>query len=87
MLGKDRSVAALEDNIATVSPPDSALDEKSAHSSDLDDNYAIYKQNAEQDIDAGEEKRVLRKIDRRLLPILIVRLASNVRVDANRLIR
>jgi hypothetical protein len=39
--------------------------------SDLDDNYVIYKQHEDDaPADAAESKRVLRKIDWRVLPIL-----------------
>ncbi|KAL9066363.1 MAG: hypothetical protein Q9157_007164 [Trypethelium eluteriae] len=41
-------------------------------SSDVDDTYDLYKQHAADDISAAEAKRVLRKIDLRILPILIV---------------
>jgi hypothetical protein len=44
----------------------------SGHSSDLDDTYAIYHQNADNEIDPAEAKRVLRKVDLRLVPLLIV---------------
>ncbi len=40
--------------------------------SDLDDNYRLYQQQAGQQLDPVEAKRVLRKIDRRVLPVLIV---------------
>ena len=42
----------------------------SASSRDLDDSYDIYKQNTSIEIDAAASKRVLRKIDMRLLPLL-----------------
>jgi hypothetical protein len=44
----------------------------STHSSDLDDNYEVYQKNADHQLDPAEAKRVLRKIDFRLVPILIV---------------
>jgi hypothetical protein len=71
MSGQNRNPAGFEDKITAHSPSTSALDDKSAYSSDLDDNYAIYKDNADQEIDPAEEKRVLRKIDQRLIPILM----------------
>jgi hypothetical protein len=43
----------------------------SAASSDLDDNYVLYKQHEnEAPADAAEAKSVLRKIDWRVLPVL-----------------
>lgn len=48
--------------IGVVSPVDSSLDE----------NYTLYKQYDNVQIDESEAKRVLRKIDLRILPILFV---------------
>jgi MFS family permease len=43
-----------------------------ASSQDLDDSYEAYKQSAEkEDISSGELRRVLRKVDLRLMPILL----------------
>lgn len=39
-------------------------------SAELDDNYALYKQGADAEADVAEAKRVLRKIDKRIIPIL-----------------
>lgn len=72
MVDQIHGSATAEDRITSPSPPASVLDQKSAHSSDLDDNYAIYSQNTGQDIDPAEEKRVLRRIDRRLVPMLMI---------------
>ena len=41
-----------------------------ASSKDLDDSYGVYKQNASIAIDPAESKKVLRKIDAWLLPVL-----------------
>lgn len=41
-------------------------------SAELDDNYALYKSQDALEIDSAEAKRVLRKIDIRLVPILFV---------------
>lgn len=41
-------------------------------STHLDDNYELYKTARDLEIDRAEEKRVLRKIDVRMLPILFV---------------
>lgn len=40
--------------------------------SDLDDNYALYQQQAGEPLDVAEAKRVLRKVDWRVMPILFV---------------
>lgn len=40
--------------------------------SDLDDDYALYKRSGEQDSNPAEAKKVLRKIDRRIVPILFM---------------
>lgn len=51
--------------------PDSPQLSSSNGGSDIDDNYAIYKQHADDaPADAAESKKVLRKIDWRILPIL-----------------
>lgn len=42
----------------------------SAPSSNLDDTYETYKKSQTVEIDAQEAKRVLRKIDKRVIPIL-----------------
>ena len=52
------------------SPLDSKL--SSPSSSDLDDNYALYQQHAGETLDPLEAKNVLRKIDRRIVPILFM---------------
>ena len=53
--------------IASPSSPSSAT---ISSSTDLDDNHDLYKRHDNQTIDASESKRVLRKIDLRILPIL-----------------
>ncbi|GIZ47362.1 hypothetical protein CKM354_001045500 [Cercospora kikuchii] len=42
----------------------------SAATSDVDDSYEVYRQHEQEPIDPAESKRVLRKIDLRLMPIL-----------------
>ncbi|KAI1628238.1 MFS transporter [Exophiala viscosa] len=41
-------------------------------SSELDDNYHLYKRSDEQELDLAESKRVLRKLDLRIVPILFL---------------
>lgn len=74
MAEKDLGPNGLNDRIESTpsSPVSKSPKAGSTRSSDLDDNYAIYQQNAGQDSDPAEERRVLRKIDRRLVPILIL---------------
>ena len=55
---------SVEPKAVPSSGPDS-----SASSADLDDNYDLYKNN-ELGVDPAEAKRVLRKIDKRIVPIL-----------------
>lgn len=38
----------------------------------LDDNYDLYKESQNVEYDATEFKRVLRKIDRRIIPVLFI---------------
>lgn len=42
----------------------------SPNGSDLDDDYHLYRRTEDQEVDPKESKRVLRKIDRRIIPIL-----------------
>lgn len=42
----------------------------SAATSDVDDSYEVHRQHEQEPIDPAESKRVLRKIDLRLMPIL-----------------
>lgn len=58
-------------NPSPPSPPSPELPLKT-DSSDLDESYEIYQRRAGETLDPVEAKRVLRKIDRRLLPILVV---------------
>ena len=41
-------------------------------SADLDDDYHLYKRGDEQELDLAESKRVLRKVDLRVVPILFL---------------
>ncbi|KAI0480887.1 MFS general substrate transporter [Xylariaceae sp. FL0804] len=57
---------------AAVSAPVPVPDEKSlAHSRDLDDTYELYRGQDARDLDPDEARRVLRKIDRHVLPLLM----------------
>lgn len=44
----------------------------SVNSTELDDAYALYKNGDATDVDPAEAKRVLRKIDFRIVPVLFV---------------
>lgn len=63
-------VGGSESSTNTASPNTPKLSPTS--SSYLDDNYEIYRQHAGEELDPEEAKKVLRKIDRRILPVLIV---------------
>lgn len=70
-----KDIDAASDAPTQVSPyPESEKVETSSSSSrsDLDDEYNLYKRGDEQQLDPSEAKRVLRKIDRRILPILFI---------------
>lgn len=56
----------------TASVHSGSGDDRSPAASHVDDTYQIYRQHAGQDIDPLEAKRVLRKIDFRLLPVLFL---------------
>lgn len=45
---------------------------ESSSNDSLDDNYEVYKATADVDFNASEAKRVLRKLDTRIVPILFV---------------
>lgn len=51
---------------------DDEISASPASSTHLDDNYEIYKNGKGVEIDEAEYKRVLRKIDLRIIPILFV---------------
>lgn len=60
-----------EKSAAEAAQPSQQTDDISPVSSAIvDDNYEIYKSVRDDEIDPEEAKRVLRKIDRRILPIL-----------------
>lgn len=61
-----------EHNITGIGRPLSPADLPPKSDSDLDDSYEIYQRRAGETLDPVEAKRVLRKIDRRILPILVV---------------
>jgi hypothetical protein len=55
-----------------ISSNHGADDINSAPSIQLDDNYELYKRGKNEDIDPVEAKKVLRKIDYRIVPILFI---------------
>jgi hypothetical protein len=70
---QNKDDAAAKDLYISDAPIGSAP--PSSASSDLDDTYEIYKQSAVQEsdpIDPAEAKKVLRKIDVRIVPVLFV---------------
>jgi hypothetical protein len=60
-------MASIKEAEATLSPPLS-----STGSSDRDENYTFYKQHQGLEYTPEEAKRVLRKIDLRLIPLLFL---------------
>ena len=60
------------DEIAAVPENPSSTASSLAASSDLDDNYHLYRRSDEQELDPTESKRVLRKLDFRIVPILFL---------------
>lgn len=66
----NEKVAGKTDAAMAQSSPDSP-ELSSTGSSDLDDNYNLYKQHeGEAPADATEAKKVLRKVDWRVMPVL-----------------
>lgn len=62
--------ASLEDKIAPALVSSNSVTSSPADSASLDDEYHLYKRSDEQDFDHAEAKRVRRKIDLRVIPIL-----------------
>ncbi|KAK3686797.1 hypothetical protein LTR37_019476, partial [Vermiconidia calcicola] len=69
---KDSRISANDNGVSIdpVSPDSPKFSASSA--SDLDDNYHLYQQHAGEALDPVEAKRVLRKVDLRVMPILVV---------------
>lgn len=55
-----------------VQPDPAGLDEISAATKHRDDNYELYKASRNLETDPAEVKRVLRKVDYRIVPILVI---------------
>lgn len=70
-IGKDATTAAAATEGSTSSPENHGVESGSDETS-LDDNYHVYKSVAEASFDEAEAKRVLRKIDLRIVPVLFV---------------
>jgi len=65
--------SADEKNVASPQDATHGADDISPVSSThLDDNYELYKSIRDDEIDPAEAKRVLRKIDQRIMPILFI---------------
>jgi hypothetical protein len=60
------AMPSLDKDIETVQPSPPV----SASSSHLDDAYEAYKNNRDIEVDPAEAKKTLRKIDKRIVPIL-----------------
>jgi hypothetical protein len=60
------------DEIAAVQTSPASTSSTPHGTSDLDDNYHLYKRNDDQEIDAAEAKTVLRKLDFRIVPMLFL---------------
>lgn len=70
----DKETTAYPGKHPAVADSSSSKDYGVESSSDdsLDDNYQVFKATAEADFDAAEVKKVLRKIDLRVVPVLFV---------------
>lgn len=66
--GLDQTTGAAP--VATLSSREHGVESSSDES--LDDNYNVYKSMAAEEFDAVEVKRVLRKIDVHIVPVLFV---------------
>lgn len=63
---------ASEKEIAVAESGSDSPKLSSTPGTDLDVTYDIYKRHAREELDPAEAKRVLRKIDLRILPVLII---------------
>src|SRR5690349_7481710 len=70
MAAKKASLDA--DKITAIQGSPTSLASSPANASDLDDDYQLYKRGDEQDLGPAESKRVLRKLDLRIVPILFL---------------
>lgn len=70
----DKETAADPGTHPAVAGSSSSRDYGAESSSDasLDDNYDVFKKAADEDFDSSEVKKVLRKIDMRVVPVLFV---------------
>lgn len=64
--------ASLEDKISPAPGSPASGTSSPANSAHLDDEYHLYKRSDEQEFDHVEDKRVLRKVDIHIIPILIL---------------
>lgn len=62
----------IDDKITPVQGSPASVASTLANSAELDDNYDLYKRSDEQEFDVAESKRVLRKVDLRIVPILFL---------------
>lgn len=60
------------DKITAVQGSPASVASSPANSADLDDDYHLYKRSDEQELDRAESKRVLRKLDFRIVPLLFL---------------
>ena len=65
--GADDSVGTVQNNASSEAP-----EKASVNSRDLDDAYELYKRQDATEIDPNDAKRVLRKIDIHILPLLMM---------------
>lgn len=72
MASQDPEKAALEHPATSQSPSLNPDDISPTHADYQDENYELYKNSREVEYDAAEAKRVLRKVDFRIIPILFV---------------
>ncbi|OAP59785.1 hypothetical protein AYL99_04787 [Fonsecaea erecta] len=64
--------SADADKISAVQASPASVASSPANSADLDDDYHLYKRSDDQELDPAESKKVLRKLDVRIVPILFL---------------
>lgn len=61
-----------DEKVTAIPGTPASITDTSTKSAELDDNYDLYKRSDEQELDLADSKRVLRKLDLRIVPILFL---------------
>ena len=79
IMAHEKETAAGADSIyVEAQTPVMSAQDSPTLSGQVDDDYALYKKHAEGDVDPLEAKKVLRKIDKRIVPLLFTILSAPI---------